>query len=90
MDVGYAPRTGILVYHASKGGRVRKGEPVCEVIDPADSGGPKARAQVVARTDGIVFSRKLDGRLAWPGMVVFRIAGKKPLAHRKGLSGLDD
>ncbi|MGH8674840.1 MAG: succinylglutamate desuccinylase/aspartoacylase family protein [Burkholderiales bacterium] len=90
MDVGYAPKTGILVYHAPRGGRVRKGEPVCEVIDPADSRGPKARAQVVARTDGIVFSRKLDGRLAWPGMVVFRIAGKKPLAHRKGLSGLDD
>jgi hypothetical protein len=28
--------------------------------------------------------------LAWPGMVAFRIAGPKPLAHRKGMSGLDD
>ena len=90
MDVGYAPKTGFLVYHARKGQRVRKGEPVCEVIDPADARGPKARTQVRARTDGIVFSRRPDGRLAWPGMVLFRIAGKKPLAHRKGLSGLDD
>jgi predicted deacylase len=90
MDVGYAPKTGFLVYHARKGQRVRKGEPVCEVIDPADARGPKARTQVPARTDGIVFSRRPDGRLAWPGMVLFRIAGKKPLAHRKGLSGLDD
>jgi hypothetical protein len=90
MDVGYAPKAGILVYHAAKGSRVRKGEPVCEVIDPSDPRGPKARTQVLARADGILFSRKLDGRLAWPGMVLFRIAGAKLLAHRKGLSSLDD
>ena len=90
MDVGYAPRTGFLVYHARKGERVRRGEPVCEVIDPSDARGPRARTQVLSRTDGVVFSRRPDGRVAWPGMVLFRIAGKKPLAHRKGLSGLDD
>ncbi len=90
MDVGYAPKAGMLVYHAAKGARLRKGQPVCEVIDPADARGPKARTQVLARTDGILFSRKLDGRLAWPGMVLYRIAGAKLLAHRKGLSGLDD
>ena len=90
MDVGYAPRTGMVVYHVPKGAKVRKGAPVCEVIDPADARGPKARTQVLARTDGILFSRKLDGRLAWPGAVLFRIAGAKLLAHRAGLSGLDD
>ena len=90
MDVGYAPRTGMVVYHVPKGARVRKGASVCEVIDPADPRGPKARMQVIAQTDGILFSRKLDGRLAWPGAVLFRIAGAKLLEHRKGLSGLDD
>ncbi len=90
MDVGYAPRPGMLVYHVAKGSRVRKGTPVCEVIDPADARGPKARTQVIARTDGILFSRKLDGRLAWPGAVVYRIAGARLLAHRRGMSGLDD
>ena len=90
MDVGYAPRAGMLVYHLPKGSRVRKGMPVCEVIDPADARGPKARTQVLARTDGILFSRKPDGRLAWPGAVLFRIAGARLLAHRKGMSGLDD
>jgi len=90
MDVGYAPRTGILVYHLPPGARVRKGQPVCEVIDPASPRGPRARMQVIARTDGVLFSRKLDGRLAWPGMVVFRLAGKRLLTHRRGLSGLDD
>ena len=90
MDVGYAPRTGMVVYHVPKGAQVRKGTPVCEVIDPSDARGPKARTQVLARTDGILFSRKLDGRLAWPGAVLFRIAGARLLAHRQGLSGLDD
>ena len=90
MDVGYSPKSGMLVYHVPKGSRVRNGMPVCEVIDPADARGPKARTQIVARTDGILFSRKPDGRLAWPGAVVFRIAGARVLAHRKGMSGLDD
>lgn len=90
MDVGYCPGPGILVYHLAKGSKVSKGTPVCEVINPADARGPKARTQIVARTDGVLFSRRLDGRIAWPGMVAFRIAGPKVLAHRKGMSGLDD
>ena len=90
MDVGYAPKTGFVVFQARKGQRVRKGETICEIIDPADSRGPKGRTAVPSRTDGIVFSRRPDGRVTWPGMVLFRIAGRKPLAHRKGLSGLDD
>ena len=90
MDVGYSPGTGMVVYHQPKGARVRKGSAVCEVIDPLDPRGPKARTQVLARTDGILFSRKPDGRLTWPGAVLFRIAGAKPLAHRAGMTGLDD
>jgi hypothetical protein len=90
MDVGYCPKPGMLVYHTPKGSRVRKGDAVCEVIDPGDARGAKARTQILARTDGILFSRKPDGRLAWPGSVVYRIAGPKLLAHRKGMSGLDD
>ncbi len=90
MDVGYCPRPGILVFHAREGDRVRKGMAVCEVIDPADPRGPRARTQMLAGTDGILFSRRPDGRLAWPGMVAYRIAGARELAHRKGMSGLDD
>ncbi|MCX7962103.1 MAG: M14 family metallopeptidase [Burkholderiales bacterium] len=90
MDVGYAPRTGFVVYLLPAGARVRTGQPVCEIIDPWDARGPRARLAVRARTDGVLFSRKPDGRLAWPGAVLFRIAGARPLAHRKGLSGLDD
>lgn len=90
MDVGYSPANGILVYHVQKGARVKKGMAICEVIDPADPRGPKARKQILARSDGILFSGKPNGRLVWPGAVVFRIAGPKALAHRKGMTGLDD
>jgi uncharacterized protein len=90
MDVGYCPRHGFLVYHAAAGAKVKKGAAICEIINPADPRGPKARTQMLARTEGILFSRKRNGGLAWPGMVAFRIAGAKPLAHRMGMSGLDD
>jgi hypothetical protein len=90
MDVGYCPKPGFLTFHVREGERVRRGQPVCDVIDPADPRGPRARTQMLSRTDGLLFSRRPDGRLAWPGMVVYRIAGAKPLAHRKGMSGLDD
>ena len=90
MDVGYCPVPGFIVYRVDAGAKLKRGEVVCEIIDPADPGGLRARTPMLSRTDGILFSRKRDGGLAWPGMVAFRIAGAKPLAHRIGMSGLDD
>ena len=90
MDRGYCPRSGILVYHVAKGARVRKGQVICEVIDPTDPRGPQARTPMRARGDGVLFARRLDGTLAWPGKGAFSIAGAKPLPHRAGMSSLDD
>lgn len=90
MDVGYCPVSGFIVYRLAAGAKLKRGDVVCEIIDPADPRGPKARTPMLSRTDGMLFSRKRDGGLAWPGMVAYRIAGAKPLAHRKGMSGLDD
>ncbi len=90
MDVGYCPVAGFMVYRLPPGAKVKKGDLVCEVLDPANPGGSVARTPMRSRTDGILFSRRRDGALAWPGMVAYRIAGAKPLAHRKGMSGLDD
>ena len=90
MDVGYCPRNGFVTYLVAAGAKVKSGQPICEIIDPADPRGAEARTPMLSRTDGILFSRKRNGALAWPGMVAFRIAGAKPLAHRKGMSGLDD
>jgi predicted deacylase len=90
MDVGYCPVAGFVAYRAAAGAKLKRGDLVCEIIDPADPRGPRARTPMLSRTDGILFSRKRDGGLAWPGMVAFRIAGATALAHRKGMSGLDD
>jgi hypothetical protein len=90
MDVGYCPVRGFIVYRLAAGAKLKKGDVVCEIIDPADPRGPKARTPMRARTDGLLFSRKRDGGLAWPGMVAFRIAGAARLAHRLGMTGLDD
>ena len=47
-------------------------------------------AAVVERDGAFLLTRRLDGTLAWPGKTAFRIAGPKALAHRVGMSGLDD
>jgi predicted deacylase len=90
MDVGYSTGTGFLVFHVKPGAKVKKGQAICDVIDPANPNGPKARTTYKSATDGVLFSRRLDGYLSWPGQVMYRIAGPKPLAHRIGMSGLDD
>jgi predicted deacylase len=90
MDVGYCPVGGYIVYQLQAGAKVKDGQTICEVIDPTDPRGPAARTPMVARSDGLLFSRKRNGGIVWPGMVAFRIAGPKALAHRKGMSGLDD
>jgi len=90
MDVGYCPANGFVTYHFAAGAKVKKGDAICDVIDPSDIRGPKGRVQMLSNTDGVLFSRRRDGALCWPGMVAYRIAGPKPLAHRKGMSGLDD
>jgi predicted deacylase len=90
MDVGYCPVAGFIVYRLAAGAKLKRGDVVCEIIDPADPRGPKARTPMaVAHRRHAVLPQ--EGRRARvPGMVAFRIAGPKPLAHRKGMSGLDD
>ena len=90
MDVGYSLGTGFLVYHVKPGAKVKKGQAICDVIDPANPQGAKARTTYKSQTDGVLFSRRFDGYLSWPGQVMYRISGPKPLAHRIGMTGLDD
>ena len=90
MDVGYSRGTGFLVYHVKPGDKVKKGQAICDVIDPANPQGPKARTTYKSQTDGVLFSRRFDGYLSWPGQVMYRISGPLPLAHRIGMTGLDD
>jgi ribosomal protein S21 len=70
--------------------KVKKGQAICDVIDPANPHGAKGRTTFTSQTDGVLFSRRLDGYLSWPGQVMYRICGPKPLPHRIGATGLDD
>lgn len=90
MDVGYSQSTGFLVFHVKPGAKVKQGQAICDVIDPANPHGPQARTTYRSETDGVLFSCRLDGYLSWPGQVMYRIAGATPLPHRLGMSGLDD
>ena len=89
MEVGYAPVTGVLTYHKAPGDMVKKGEVVCEIIDPYAEDQTKARVPVQSLADGILFGRRPE-RIARPGMVIFRIASDKPLPHRLNRPALDD
>ena len=90
MDVGYSTCTGFLVFHVKPGAKGKKGQAICDVIDPANPNGAKGRTTFTSQTDGVLFSRRLDGYLSWPGQVMYRICGPKPLPHRIGATGLDD
>ena len=90
MDVGYSTCTGFLVFHVKPGAKVKKGQAICDVIDPANPQGAKGRTTFKSQTDGVLFSRRFDGYLSWPGQVMYRICGPKPLPHRIGATGLDD
>jgi predicted deacylase len=62
---------------------VPKGDLVAEVIDPLAEDQAHARTPMHAVTDGIVISR-CSKKLVAPGEGITMIAGKEPLAHRKG------
>jgi len=74
-----APRPGLLSWHAAPGDRLRRGQPVCDLIDPVEG----ERTTLGAGTDGLLFARRRD-RLARPGDIVAKLAGPAPLAGRTG------
>lgn len=90
MDVGYAPFAGPVVYQRRPGERIKSGDTICAVINPLAEQAADRRADITARTDGVLYARPLDGMVVYPGQVLFRIAGATPLAHRSGRSWLDD
>ena len=67
MDVGYSQGTGFLVFHLKPGTQVKKGQAICDVIDPASPHGPRARTTYKSQTNGVLFSCRLGGYLSWPG-----------------------
>ncbi len=90
MDVAYAPKAGMLVYLKDRGSKVKAGETICEIIDPLDPFDKNCKTAIKASAPGVLFSRRRDGQLTFPGQVVFRLACEKELPHRIGRPGTDD
>lgn len=76
-----APCGGVVVYRQPVGSRVRRGEPVADIVDP-DSG---AATTVGSPCDGVLYARELR-RLAHAGQRIAKIAGREPVRYGKLLS----
>ncbi|WP_421706962.1 succinylglutamate desuccinylase/aspartoacylase family protein [Algihabitans sp.] len=78
-----APSAGVAVYQVAPGDRVKIGDPICEIVDPAASDPKSARSPVTATTDGLILSIR-SHRYVTPGMALAKIVGRTPLPHRGG------
>ena len=89
VDLVMAPRAGIVGYHKEVGDYVSKGDVVATLYDPAALDPVGARLDLVAGTDGVMFSRFAD-KLVEPGEHIAKIAGTESLSYRKAGSLLED
>ena len=82
-DMVKAPIAGVIAYKVALGDRVRRGDVIAEIIDPAAEDLARARLPIHAGTDGIVLSLR---RHKWvvPGFAVAKVVGREPLDHRSG------
>ncbi|MGE0154730.1 MAG: succinylglutamate desuccinylase/aspartoacylase family protein [Reyranellaceae bacterium] len=77
VDFVKAPHAGLLVQKRALGERVRAGDVVAEIVEPMAASGA-GRTQLLARTEGVVFTRAMPG-LVRAGKRVMKIAGKEKL-----------
>ena len=81
VDMIRSPVAGVIAYEKAPGEAVAAGDVVAFVVDPMNHHFAAARTALVSRCDGILYGRIAD-RLARPGKVVCRVAGREPLADR--------
>jgi len=74
-----APVAGVVSYHKQPGERVYTGDIVCTLFDISEYDGKKARIELKAGVEGVMFARRLD-RLARPGQILCRIAGESSIS----------
>ena len=89
VDMIRSPITGIVAYEREPGETVAAGDVVAVVVDPLGEDFASARTELKSRCDGILYGRNED-RLARPGKVVCKIAGREPLPDRQAGSLLTD
>ncbi|MFO1340920.1 MAG: succinylglutamate desuccinylase/aspartoacylase family protein [Burkholderiaceae bacterium] len=77
----HAPHGGVLVFVCDLGQRVRRGQPLAEVIDPITG----VASVIAAPVDGLFFARECK-RFAMAGMPIGKVAGHEALRHGALLS----
>lgn len=90
VDMVRAPVSGVVARLVSVGARVEAGDVVAEIADPlALDAAQGQRVGVASAASGVVFART-DQRIARAGDVLVKVAGREPLAHRRGGALLTD
>ena len=82
-------RPGLVAYRVDLGERVTKGQPVADLIAMDGPEAYMARTPILAGTDGLVLSRRLQ-KYAPRGTSIMKIVGTTVLPSRKGAYLLED
>lgn len=83
MEVVKSPLPGILSYRVPLGSEVTAGQPIADLIDPSADDPSEGRIEIKAGTDGYLFTRR-SHKFVWPGAIIAKIAGARPVERRKG------
>ena len=89
VDMIRSPVAGIIAYAKKPGERVVAGDLLAVIVDPTNPDFTAARTELASRCDGILYGRTED-RLARPGKVVCKVAGKIGLPDRHSGALLTD
>ncbi len=83
VDMIEASMAGVIVYTVDVGSTVKTGDQLGYIMCTVSG----EQRPIVTEQSGIFFARRLR-KLAFPGLVVAKVAGKKPLASRDGKNNL--
>lgn len=81
-DIVVAPAAGVLSYTVEPGQRVRAGDTLAWLVDPAAVDPNAGRQAITARTDGLVLNRRLH-KYVVAGLAVAKVVGNTPLPWRR-------
>ena len=87
-DTVRSPVAGVVAYAVELGQEVAAGDTIAWIVDPTQPPAA-ARSAVPTQASGLVLSLR-SHRYVRPGMVLAKVVGKEPLAHRQGGPLLED